>query len=494
MSRNYFPKSEKSQCSVDCRPLQKFHTINQLNTKKVDVAKQKILSDDANNVPTADSIKQIKSLARINRLDDAIELYEKCKAVDGFQLTDSAALTLIKGLITANRVDQAKKFAENASGIDGHKSTSTESNELLCKIFANLASQSNFDEFNWFLDKLIFTRKYISINVLQIIVQSSLTKYQNENVTLWLIERIADQFRVTPKLHMVACELINREDVEGLQKILEISSKIHGKTNSFLNMAFAFVACNRVDQAKKIFDSLKITNDTERLQQLIENFRLRRHEKYLYNLLAATKENVSKHCREQMFVALLSLLLEENMTAEISAICSDMDQETIIPSDKDRKKLIHQFKQRQLKVPESWLKSTLDAYEVQLKQYLDENCLEKANELLLECLESKRPIERQWLRYCLMKNAKNGSIDIFVHLRTKFDIETKLQLNFFKYECRAYNCANKDLEYIKMIESAIEGTDGKIADLKSIAVSISGDIIDMIGKSTTVYDTCKYPI
>lgn len=436
---------------------------------------------------TNDIIESMRSQILDGRIEHAIEQYEKLKQDNGPQLTDHVALALLNCLLRAKRFNEAKQLVIDLKSFE--PSTTKESGAILCSIFDKLVDQLDLDELNWYIDNLIFVRKYVDRTVLEVIVHSLLTKYQDLDATLDVFERIVHQFHSTPSIQTLTCELINRDDTERLERILSISKNIHGNVNSFYSMAFAFTLCDRIDQARKIFTSLRTEKDSGRLEKYIQNLMLRRQSKGLNNLLAATEGCISLQYREKIYTALLELYAYENSIGNISSICSAMDAENLKPDEKNKQKIIKLLKQRNVVIPESWLSDipNEDSSETAIRSYLDQNKIQAANKLLYDSFESGISIERKVIRYCLVKNSKLGYTDIFTHLRSKLDLDTQIQLNFHSYECQAYTVANKSHEYLQLIQKTISERD----DLKLIAGSFSERVIEMIEGNPEIYENCE---
>jgi len=54
--------------------------------------------------------------------------------------------------------------------------------------------------------------------------------------------------------------LIEAEDASSLQRVTDLSSKVHGEINSLYDLVFAFVECGKIRQARKILGEYIIEN------------------------------------------------------------------------------------------------------------------------------------------------------------------------------------------------------------------------------------------
>lgn len=123
-----------------------------------------------------------------------------------------------------------------------------------------------------------------------------------------------------------------------------------------------------------------------------------------------------------------------------------------------------------------------------LLSHLEENNIEEANKVLYDCLRTESSLPKSVIRYCLLKNAESGNISFFEDLTSKFDAHTKMQLDFYKSECKAYAAAGRSQEYLRLIRDAITKNSD---NLERLAGSFSPVIIDMIAKTPDIYDNCK---
>lgn len=471
------------------RCLRGFHTFVQLNNRQNDGNNRSVISIKqlygTATTELNDAVKELKLHVEKGNITDAIKIYETCKQRSDFHKMDFVFLTLVNGLLKTKRIDEAKQIVVeyNSNSLESY---SKKDEAILCSIFDSSSNHLDLDDLQWFVDNLIFSKKYVNRRVFEVIIKT--WKQRDLDAAIDLFIRIAHQFRMTPLNMVLTADLINLGDTERLEKILKITSRLHGKMNSFYDMAFAFIICGRIDQAKRIFTSLE-TEDFRKIESFVHHLKLRRQVEHLHNLLIATENCVSKQCREKMYTALLELHAYENDSNKIMTnILSAMNEEQIIPNDEDINKVIKLMKRINIQIPQSWqqTQSNEDNSEAKLQNLLNENKIPEANKIFYDSLKSKIPLKRNVMRYCLIKNAENGHIAIFEDLRQAFDLQTKVELKFYTYECEAYIKAGKHEEYLKLIR------DAKNEDnMKELAISFSERIIDMIELNPSIYDECK---
>jgi leucine-rich PPR motif-containing protein len=67
-------------------------------------------------------------------------------------------------------------------------------------------------------------------------------------------EACVNEFSVTPWKRELFCRFIKAEDAERLQRVMDLSTKLHGEVNSLYDLVFAFLECGKIRQAKKILE------------------------------------------------------------------------------------------------------------------------------------------------------------------------------------------------------------------------------------------------
>lgn len=58
----------------------------------------------------------------------------------------------------------------------------------------------------------------------------------------------------TPWKNELAVRLIQADNPEQLQKLTDLSTEVHGESNSLYDLVFAFVECGRIRAARKILE------------------------------------------------------------------------------------------------------------------------------------------------------------------------------------------------------------------------------------------------
>lgn len=438
----------------------------------------------------------INHLVKTGQFTRAILLYDfhrqNSKHASEFRLSDAVVLSIVNKMVNNGEYEKARTFFSE-HGWNNANSTilSKEERMLLENILNKLGSAADLDEFERFANEILFRRKYLDRKLLDQLMRVPL-EHDNIDLAVRLFHRIATEYNTAPNLHLLTCKLIEREEVESLQNVLEIATTLFGERNSFIGMAFAFAECNRIDQANKIFASLKIDGQEPRLDSTIQHIRLLQKPNNLLNLLKATKGCVPAMYRAKMYETLIELLANKDAVDELKELLLTMEAEQVMPSKENVAKCIASLKKKKIEVPSAWIAANekgADDDDVKLESYLKENRLSEANVLLTNMLEQGKPLTRSILRYSLASNKQSGNIEFFNSFRSKFDVETKELLLFSDFECQAYINAGKYSEYIHLLRSDMQQSN---ANLKWIVKSFSYGLIDLLDRSPESYDECKW--
>lgn len=63
-----------------------------------------------------------------------------------------------------------------------------------------------------------------------------------------------ENFNVTPYKMNLMKELIKNEDANNLQRVTDLSTKVHGEMSALYDLAIAFLESDRMRQARKILE------------------------------------------------------------------------------------------------------------------------------------------------------------------------------------------------------------------------------------------------
>lgn len=73
-------------------------------------------------------------------------------------------------------------------------------------------------------------------------------------------EHLASTFKLTPMTMILFVQLIKNNQIELLQRAFDLVEQIHGEQNAMCRLAFAFIECGRVQQARAILENDRLRN------------------------------------------------------------------------------------------------------------------------------------------------------------------------------------------------------------------------------------------
>lgn len=73
-------------------------------------------------------------------------------------------------------------------------------------------------------------------------------------------EKACITYQCTPLKNELSKRLIDAEDANSLQRLTDLSTHIHGESNSLVDLVLSFLECGRVHQAKKILEVRQISS------------------------------------------------------------------------------------------------------------------------------------------------------------------------------------------------------------------------------------------
>uniref|UniRef100_T1IT81 Pentacotripeptide-repeat region of PRORP domain-containing protein n=1 Tax=Strigamia maritima TaxID=126957 RepID=T1IT81_STRMM len=163
-------------------------------------------------------------------------------------------------------------------------------------------------------------------------------------------EEICKMYRCTPWRSHLLERLIEDEDTEGIHKIIELNSKIHGKENTMYDLAFSFLYCGKLRDAHKIFHNTGFRAKQDRLdlqcKRLIEENRIC----VLEDLVRTTRDLLDIN-RDRMFYYLLTAYGKVNDFDKALEVWMMMQEECVAPSDRTLRCLANILQENNKPVP-----------------------------------------------------------------------------------------------------------------------------------------------
>lgn len=144
-------------------------------------------------------------------------------------------------------------------------------------------------------------------------------------------ENAALNYKCTPLKNEIIQRLISTEDSENLQKVIDITTEIHGEANTLYELAVCLLSCDRVKQAKKILETPGLRANNNRLNTICENLIEKGKVKELEHLVSISKDLFDID-RDMMFYNLIRAFVKENLVEKALGVWTTMQEEDVQPS------------------------------------------------------------------------------------------------------------------------------------------------------------------
>lgn len=393
---------------------------------------------------------------RGNNLRAAMELYSEIQSESTtFTLNQSMGMVLIQFLFDNDRIKDAIELTKCIKKEQAPMDSYTKWKSVLIAA-EQRCTESEFEE----LYAILLSKKVILANssVLAPLIHRYLETGHLEKA-VQSFYTISGTYRVTPCLNKLLVKLIEKKEVEHLERVVTIALELYGKS-SLYELACAFIECNRVIEAKNIFEKLARISQSPVLQQKADYFYAIGKDECLVRLLHAVDDHI--HIDDRHYIrekVLMARCRRSDPPDEILLLCDEMESK---PSTECLKHLEYYLKTHNRSLPHKWTEQlpSIAIVDVvgdksQLHRHIDgDNKMDEAKVTVFKALESDGEIriERKTLRHFLSMSEKNGDIDTFEKLRSRLDEQTKLHLLFSKFDCRLHITTNRCREYLLLMK------------------------------------------
>ncbi|CAH1159971.1 unnamed protein product [Phaedon cochleariae] len=433
-----------------------------------------------------------------DNVEKAVEYYRKIKECekDNFALDDMKTIRLAHILAKNDRLEEAVTILENTPRDKIPEERIFAYNALIWRFLNSMAEKGQVDELNRVFDTLLKKEYIVANNVLLgplikvHIVRKELDK------ALEKFEWCVNQYKVTPWKNDLACHLIQLEDAEKLQKLTDLSTKVHGEVNSLYDLVFAFVECGRIRQARKILETPGLQNRPQRISSVCERYRQEGHVKSLEGLKDATKD-LNHIDRSDIYQQLLLSYMKQEDADKALGLWMQMQEEDLAPTDSFLSTLGEFLQKRGLEVPfvipedatkttesptlqispqaifrqnlragrtDEALKiknstkdpiSTNDLSQL-IEKLLQSDRLKEASQVCLDILNRGNfPVNRVF-RFLLNKLASNGDVETLSLIGSKIGSDDKKLVSFDNRICHANVMAGRAKDYLDKLEKDVD--------------------------------------
>lgn len=298
-------------------------------------------------------------------------------------------------------------------------------------------------------------------------------------------EECARRYRLTPLKGELSRQLINQGRSEELQKVVDISTEVHGEANTLFDLTAYFLECGHVRQAQKILETPGLRARHQRLDQICENFLRLGMVTQLEQLVAITR-NLFDVNRDSLYQSLFRAYDVAGDADRALDAWAQMQEENVQPSASTLRLLAGLLQRLGRPVPftvpeveegakqdsfDTTLTSDIDAAldmwhrgqvssaqkGFQLVQALSrQSRTREAVRVLDHLLSTVRPdsVSSRAVRPLVQQLASLGEVETLVKLQSQLPERVLRQLSFSNLLCNAYIHSGQAGELLTQLESA----------------------------------------
>jgi len=242
------------------------------NDGKVDKALTtlKLAKEDAaftSNPSTIDNV--VRALVENKRMEEALKLIEESVASDTTQVFGNTLFEFLKGFAIEGKDEKVLEHLNSFSSQQFIRGRTCASD--LLDFYAKKGDLESVEK----LHDIVVGNNWEdreSTGVLRALVHVHLAKGE-VSTALEEFERLARMYKKLPDKISLTKTLIEAEELEGLQKVLDISIEQQGEENSLYDLAFCFLSLDRKTQTKKLFETPGLRFNIDKMEFMIRLFR-----------------------------------------------------------------------------------------------------------------------------------------------------------------------------------------------------------------------------
>lgn len=207
----------------------------------------------------------IKMQADCNDLFKALETFDRVRVkIPKFVLDLFKTLNIAYLLLEKNETEKALKW------LKANKKTVTAIDDAryrnLCwKILNSLAEAGKTDDLQKVFNSLV-VNNYVKVDSNQLLGPLVRVHLVNAdfNTAVDTFEKIVYEYHVTAMNNELYLKLIQNDDQTTLQRVCDITSRIHGMKNSLLDLTFSYIELGHVKLAQKLLNKIGSDIDSQR--------------------------------------------------------------------------------------------------------------------------------------------------------------------------------------------------------------------------------------
>lgn len=470
-----------------------------------------------------------------DKLEKALEYYKKLKEKEqsNFALDETKIVRLAQLYVKLGQFEEGIQILEDTPRDRKQEERNFTYSALVWRFLNSLAEEGATEKLNKVFDVLV-KKEFIDVNnvLLGPLIKVHLVRKELDKA-LEKFEWCVNQFKATPWKNELACQLIQAEDAEKLQKLTDLSTAVHGEVNSLYDLVFAFVECGRIRQARKILETPGLQNRPQRINTACERYQQEGLIKPLEGLKDATKD-LNHIDRSDIYYQLVLTYIKQDDDEKALGLWTQMQEEDLAPTEQFLLTLGHYLQSKGLQVPFTVPETTqipkrvetkpkeatnLNIFRYKIKigdidgallikrqskdrlavtdlsalveKLLQNNRVEEAENIALEILNhGNLPVNRVF-RFLLNKLASNGDVESLNQIGSLISQDIKRIVSFDNKICHANLVAGKAEEYLNKLEKDLDNCDDKsIADISEQFPR--GGAYGILERHPELTEKCKY--
>ncbi|CAN7999964.1 unnamed protein product, partial [Ixodes hexagonus] len=266
-------------------------------------------------------------------LDKALEHHKLVYEVEpSFRLDDYKILNLAALMVSKGRFEEALKLVEDSFSAHGVKDSPESLQRNVFRLLSAVSQHGTPEQTQQAFDSVVLKCKFAppSNLVLGPLVRCHLLRDDLAHA-MSAFETCAKAYKHTPMKNELSRRFIEKEDSESLQRVVDISTEVHGEMNTLYDLMSYFLECGHVRQAQKILETPGLRARHQRLDQICETFLQRNMITELEQLVQITKDLFDVN-RDAMYFFLLRAYASVNDVGRALDVWTKMQEENVQPS------------------------------------------------------------------------------------------------------------------------------------------------------------------
>lgn len=161
---------------------------------------------------------------------------------------------------------------------------------------------------------------------------------------------MAKDYRITPCKRDLIIHCLEKKDTDNLQKIMDISTEIHGESNALFDLAICCLQIGKLKQAQKIFVSPGFRVNPSRIYQVARSLASQGKTNVLENLVHLSRD-VYDVDTEYLYQMLINVYDQSSNGKKVLDLWNRMQEEEFQPSKKSLMMIANVLEKNRIEVP-----------------------------------------------------------------------------------------------------------------------------------------------